>query len=70
MTTTIYFCRKTGECFVASDSRSCRFLERELFESGRRNRADFETANTSGFIKVQQQGIRLDVTTFDDPDVL
>lgn len=74
--TTVYFNRKTGESFAA-DSRSCRFLEAELFESGRRERADFETCNTSGFVQISYMAgsalslsARLNVTTFDDPSVL
>ena len=66
---TVYFNRKTGECFVAADTRSCRFLEAELFTLGLRNRADFETCNTSGFVKIQG-GEPFDVTTFDDPGIL
>lgn len=75
--TTVYFNRKTGECFAASDSRSCRFLEAELFDSGRRNRADFETCITSGFVQISYMTgsalslrVRLNVTTFDDPGIL
>jgi hypothetical protein len=77
--TTVYFNRKSGECFVAADSRSCRFLEAELFDSGRRNREDFETATTSGFVQIHDLHTlgptlslkpRLNVTTFDDPSCL
>ncbi len=63
---TVLFNRKTGECFAFEGSR---FVE-ELFETGRRNRADFDKASASGFVKIQKRGDHLDVTTVDDPSIL
>ena len=67
---TVYFNRKTGECFAASDSRSCLHLEATLFIGGLRDRKDFEVASSSGFIQIQQKGPHLNVTTHDDPSIL
>jgi len=63
---TVLFNRKTGECLAFSNSRHVD----ELFETGRRDRADFDKATSSGFIKIQQRGKHLDVTTVDDPSIL
>jgi len=64
---TVLFNRKTGECLAAADPK---FLKKELFESGRRDLADFDTATSSGFVKIQKRGKHLDVTTVDDPAIL
>ncbi len=63
---TVLFNRKTGECFAFDNSRHVE----ELFRSGRRNLDDFDIATSSGFIKIQQRGKHLDVTTVDNPSIL
>ena len=67
MSVTVFFNRKTGECFAAADPK---FLKEELFRSGRRNLDDFDVATSSGFVKIQKRGKHLDVTTVDDPSIL
>jgi len=62
-----YFNRKTGEAFVGQNTK----LINELFESGQRNRTDFEMATTSGFVQIKKEpGGRFNVTTVDDPSVI
>ena len=63
---TVLFNRKTGECFAFDNSRHVE----ELFKTGRRKREDFDTASSSGFIKIQKRGEHLDVTTVNDPAIL
>jgi len=61
----IYYNRKTGECFACGIGEEDYFCKTVF--GLHRPRSEFDRAVTSGFVKIQQKGAFLDVTTFDDP---
>lgn len=69
MTTRIYFCRKTGEVLVC-DRDHIDQLD-GVFESGKRNRDDFESISNQGIIRIRPLAAgHMDVTTIPNPNVI